>query len=381
MKHLGLAPHRLYFFLGVLALLSLLTWWWANLQFATQLPVPLHGILMPLGVFPLFILGFTFTAGPRWLNVNASSHHFLLHGATYFFGLVLVLLASAFGLPPLRLSGFALMLAAWCAVSLRWAKLVVDSKSEDKKHAIALLIGMLGGVLSMMCAFLWACGSDLAWNAARQLSFFAFLLPIFLTVCHRMLPFFTGNVLSNYSTWRPYSLLATWLIGCWTLAFAGIIGHAGVQIIVASLLSLSFANTSWRWGLLRSFENRLLAMLHLSFAWLSIVFALHTVANLGYGNGSATTHALALGFMSTMLVAFVSRVSFGHSGRPLQAGNVLWGLYLALHLSAVLRVFASFQATDSLLKLSAALWFLVFVCWAAMMLPIYLRPRVDGQAG
>lgn len=381
MKHLGIAPHRLYFFLGVIAVLALLGWWWTSIQFSTQLPVPLHGILMPLGVFPLFILGFTFTAGPRWLNVTASSHHFLIHGATYFVGLVLVLFASTVGLPPLRLSGFALMLAAWCAVTLRWAKLIVESKSDDKKHAIALLIGMLGGVLSMLCAFLWSCGSDLAWHAARQLSFFAFLLPIFLTVCHRMLPFFTANVLHNYTTWRPYSLLATWLVGCWTLAFAGILGSSLVQVIVASLLSLSFANTSWRWGLFRSLENRLLAMLHLSFAWLSVVFALHAVTSLGYAIGSAATHALALGFMSTMLVGFVSRVSFGHSGRPLQAGNLLWGLYLALHLSAILRVFASFQATDTLIKLSAGLWLLVFVSWSLMMLPIYLKPRVDGQAG
>ncbi|WMW82088.1 NnrS family protein [Undibacterium cyanobacteriorum] len=390
MKQLSQAPHRLYFFLGLVALLSLLAWWWINLQFANQLPVPLHGILMPLGVFPLFILGFTFTAGPRWLNVKASTHHFILHGATYFVGIVLVLFASTFGLKPLRLSGFALMLSAWVAVTLRWARLIIESKSEDKKHAIALLVAMLGGILSMLCALLWAAGSELAWQAARQLSFFAFLLPIFLTVCHRMLPFFTANVLQNYVTWRPYSLLATWLIGSWTLAFAGIFGTngsdassaaQGIQVIVATLLSFSFANTSWRWGLFRSFENRLLAMLHLSFAWLSVVFALHAISALGVTTGSATTHALALGFMSTMLVAFVSRVSFGHSGRPLHAGNGLWSLYLALHLAAVLRVFASFQATDSLIKVSAGLWAAVFIAWGALMLPIYLRPRVDGAPG
>jgi len=46
--------------------------------------VPLHAILMPLGVFPLFILGFTFTAGPRWLSVESDDHYFLLHGGSYF---------------------------------------------------------------------------------------------------------------------------------------------------------------------------------------------------------------------------------------------------------------------------------------------------------
>lgn len=329
----------------------------------------------------LFILGFTFTAGPRWLNVTASSHHFLLHGSTYFLGVVLVLIASLLGLPPLRLSGFGLMLAAWSAVTLRWAKLIIESKSEDKKHALALLVAMCGGILAILCAFLWACGSDLAWLASRQLAFFTFLLPIFLTVCHRMLPFFTANVIKDYQVWRPYSLLATWIFGCWCLAFAGIIESFLVQLIVGSLLSLSFANTSWRWGLFRSFDNRLLAMLHLSFAWLTIVFALQAASALGATIGSAMVHALALGFMSTMLVAFVSRVSFGHSGRALQANSFLWGLYLCLHLAALLRVLASFQSNPSLLHLSASLWLIVFVAWACIMLPIYLRPRIDGQPG
>lgn len=381
MKQLTQAPHRFYFFLGLTALLSLVLWWWMSVQFSIDWPIPLHGILMPLGVFPLFILGFTFTAGPRWLNIEASSHHFLLHGLTYFLGVILVLFASVVGLPPLRLSGFALMLAAWSAVSLRWAKLIIDSKVEDKRHAIALLIAMYGGILAMLCAFLWASGSQIAWQAARQLAFFAFLLPTFLTVCHRMLPFFTGNVLKNYTVWRPYSVLVTWISGCWLLAFAGIVESSLVQAVVGTLLSLSFANTSWRWGLFRSFENRLLAMLHLSFAWLAIVFGLQAASALGAQIGSAMIHALALGFMSTMLVAFVSRVSFGHSGRALHASNLLWGLYLMLHLAAILRVLANMQSNTSLLQFSASLWLMVFVTWAAIMLPIYLRPRIDGQAG
>lgn len=85
MKRLAIAPHRLYFFLGAVAVLSLFFWWWLSLNTpfaAHQLitAIPLHGILMPLGIFPLFILGFTFTAGPRWLAVNATDKYFLPTG-------------------------------------------------------------------------------------------------------------------------------------------------------------------------------------------------------------------------------------------------------------------------------------------------------------
>jgi uncharacterized protein involved in response to NO len=381
MKRLALAPHRLYFFLGAIAVLILFSWWWLHVQSGRNLAVPLHALLMPLGVFPLFILGFTFTAGPKWLASDEPPHNFLLHGGTYFGGLMLVLIASTLELPPLRMSGFALMLAAWCAVTLRWARLVIHSQVKDKRHPQALLLAMMGGMLAIISAFLWSAGLNLAWIAARQLAFFTFLLPVFLTVCHRMLPFFSSNVIKPYTMWRPYWLLASWIAACWGLAIAGIVGAHVVEALIATLLSFSFANTSWRWGLFRSLQNRLLAMLHLSFAWLAIVFALQAASAFGAEIGSAMVHALALGFMGTMLVGFVSRVSFGHSGRPLQVSNLLWAIYLALHLAALLRVAASVTAMPQMMSLSASVWLLLILTWVVLMLPIYLNARADGQAG
>lgn len=387
MKRLALAPHRLYFFLGTLAVALLFGWWWLNLHSAhSAQAVPLHALLMPLGIFPLFILGFTFTAGPRWLAVDASDRYFLLNGGTYFSGLLLVLLASGLGWFPLRTSGFALMLSAWLAVSLRWGALVRASKVPDKKHPLALLMAMGGGALALASALVWSAGVAAAWLPARQLAFFAFLLPVFLTVCHRMLPFFTANVLRPYASWRPYWLLGAWLAACLLLAAGGIAGWHALEAAVAGLLSASFAYTSWRWGLLRSLQNRLLAMLHLSFAWLCIVFALYAASAAGLlagsaGMGSAAIHALGLGFMATMLVGFVSRVSYGHSGRPLQAGNLLWSLYLGLHLAAALRVLASLLNLSWLTSASASIWLILLLLWVALMAPVYLKARADGQAG
>lgn len=385
LRLLAKAPHRLYFSLGALALLVLFSWWWWGLRSGAAPAVPLHALVMPLGVFPLFILGFTFTAGPRWLSIEASAHLFLLHGTTYFAGILILLLASSLHLVALQLSGFALMLAAWSAVTLRWATLVKQSQVRDKKHALALLLSMCGGLLALLASFLWIGGISSAWIVARQLTFFAFLLPIFLTVCHRMLPFFSSNVLPNYVMWRPASLLMGWIAACWLIAIAGIFHLALIEALCASALSLSFANTSWRWGLIKCLlarpQNRLLAMLHLSFAWLPIVFALQAAGALGAPIGSAMVHALALGFMGTMLVGFVSRVSFGHSGRPLQVSAVLWALYLALHVAAVLRVAASIAHYAFLMQIAASLWLVLLLIWVSMMLPIYLQVRVDGQPG
>lgn len=381
MKRLAIAPHRLYFFLGAVAVLFLFAWWWVSL--ATQhamSAIPLHAILMPLGLFPLFILGFTFTAGPRWLGVNATDRYFLPTGMCYFSGIVLVVIGSR-AVPSISIAGFALMLLAWSSATGRWASLVWQSTTPDRKHPATLLAAMVGGVLALFAALLWSAGLSFAWVIARQLAFFCFLLPIFLTVCHRMLPFFSSTILKPYVAWRPYGLLWAWLAGCVSLAITGALDWRLAEALIASAMALSFAFTSWRWGLLASFCNRLLAMLHMSFAWLSIVFALHAANAFGFAVGSASLHALGLGFMATMLVGFVSRVSFGHSGRPLLVSNGLWALYLGLHLAALLRVAASVLAMPALISYSATAWLLLLGTWVLMMLPIYLKVRQDGQAG
>jgi uncharacterized protein involved in response to NO len=82
-----------------------------------------------------------------------------------------------------------------------------------------------------------------------------------------------------------------------------------------------------------------------------------------------------------MLVGFVSRVSFGHSGRPLQVNNLLWAIYLCLHLAALLRVTASVTTIPYMMNLSASVWLLLLLSWVGLMLPIYIKARADGQAG
>ena len=78
-RHLLLAPHRLGFFAGTLMLL-LSAFAWTGLLLAplagvtvttAMPPTLLHGMLLAGGFMPLFMAGFMFTAGPRWLDVAA----------------------------------------------------------------------------------------------------------------------------------------------------------------------------------------------------------------------------------------------------------------------------------------------------------------------
>ena len=43
--------------------------------------------------------------------------------------------------------------------------------------------------------------------------------------------------------------------------------------------------------------------------------------------GLAPVHALGIGFFAAMLLAMATRVSLGHSGRPLKADGLVWALF------------------------------------------------------
>lgn len=388
---LSTVPHRVLFSAGLVAASALALWWaWALTHPMPQGDTPalmIHGLLMPLGVFPLFMWGFLFTAGPRWLGVEGPTHLAGL-ALSYIAGVLLTMLglSGALDLPvatALAPAGLSLMILSWAWVLWLWGGCLRRSRQTDTWHARilwgALCLGMVGTIL----ALLWVLGRDARWwLAARQVLLWGFLLPVFLTVSHRMLPFFTQSALGAPPAWRPYPLLAAWLIGCALVALGQGLAWRWLETPVSLALAASLLHTSGRWGLRASLSNRLLAMLHLSFAWFGLGLLLNALGGLGLAVGSAPTHALALGGGFTMLMGFVTRVTLGHSGRALMADGLNWGLYLALHAVALARVLASIGPWPAgALSAIALVWVLVLLIWAARVLPIYLRPRTDGKAG
>lgn len=380
-------PHRAFFLAGVLAMLSQGLWWalaWLLAPQQAYAAVPVHGLMTPLAVFPLFMQGFIFTAGPRWLNVadGTPKRGNLLQAALALLGIWLALggfmLGGAWPLP-----GLLLMAGQWAASCWRWSVICRRSQVADRQHGVAVLLAMLGGLASLLAACGWVgSGHDVWWGVARQGLFWCFLLPVFLTVSHRMLPFFTQAALPGHVSWRPYRLLHGWLAACLLLVAAKLASWHLAEAVLALLMAGSLAYTSARWGLRASLQNRLLAMLHFSFVWLVPALLLQAAAALGWPVGSAPVHALGLGFAGTMLMAFVTRVSLGHSGRPLQADNGFVALYVLLHAVALLRVGLALAGSHAgWLAVASLAWLAVLLAWAARVIPMYLQARLDGKAG
>jgi uncharacterized protein involved in response to NO len=402
------APHRLAFFAAAVGLAASALWWLAALAArAAGLALPwavppavAHGLALSLGFMPLFMVGFLFTAGPRWLALPDVAARTLLRpvlamGLGWACALVGFHWATA-----LAALGLATVTAGWVAVLGRFARLVGASRVPDRLHARAVLAAGGIGALAMAAGAqgVGLAQFDLA-RAAALLAIWGFLAPTFAIVAHRMLPFFTAGALPMLAAWRPNWLLGAMLAALGAAAAGEVAAalwwplpapvHALLAVVQApaALLMLWLA---LRWGLLHSLRVRLLAMLHGGFVWLGLALALLAASHAlaagqggGAGLGLAPLHALTMGYLGATLLAMITRVAAGHSGRPLAADNVVWALYLALQAAAVLRVAAALWPAlpQAVTLAAAALWTLACVGWAGRYGRWLGRPRADGRPG
>jgi uncharacterized protein involved in response to NO len=287
------------------------------------------------------------------------------------------------------IAGIAVMLAGWAAALIALGGVLRRNGAKDR-HALSCYVALVLGACGLAAFGAFALGAPPEFaRVAIKLGTFGLLLPIFFTVCHRMIPFFSANVVgAGYRVFRPsWSLAVLWtlLLAHFTLELTD---HYDWLWVVDAPLALFFLGHWLAWSPWKCTRPGLLLALYLAFAWLPIAFALYAAQSLILFSGSglllgrAPLHALTIGFFSSMLVAMVTRVTQGHSGRPLQMGAIPWLTFALLQLVAFSRIYAELaQDAPRWLVISAFGWLLALLPWVARSLWIFATPRLDGKPG
>ena len=95
-------------------------------------------------------------------------------------------------------------------------------------------------------------------------------------------------------------------------------------------------------------------------------------------------HALTAGAFGTMILAMMTRVALGHTGRPLAAPRSAVAAYVLVTLGALVRtvaVAALPAETVPIVSAGGLLWAGAFAAYLAGYAPILVAPRVDGGPG
>ena len=103
--------------------------------------------------------------------------------------------------------------------------------------------------------------------------------------------------------------------------------------------------------------------------------------SLGEVSSSLIKWAIILG---GVILAMISRVSLGHTGRSLQAPKLMSLAFVAMILASVVRSFGPWglpEKTLLFIDISGALWLLAFGLFVVLYGPMLLKARVDGRPG
>jgi uncharacterized protein involved in response to NO len=211
------------------------------------------------------------------------------------------------------------------------------------------------------------------------------ILLLITVIGGRVIPNFTANWLRNRGVPRVPANNAT--VDRLTIAATVLVGLAaslmqpgpatGFLAIVAAVLH-AVRLGAWR-GLATRAEP-LLLILHVAYAWLPIGYALMACAAFGWVfPPTAALHALTVGAIGTMILAMMTRVPLGHTGRPLHASRLTVLAYVVLTLAVVMRVFGPLagSAYSMMIDVSAAAWILAFAVFVFQYWPILTRPRIS----
>ncbi len=342
-----------------------------------------HAHEMLFGFVGAAVAGFLLTSVPAWTGrppvVGARLAALV---AVWLAGRAAMLLAGA--LPGSLVTALDLAflpaLAAALAPSLRRAK---------RRHGVFLLI--LGGLSAAnLAVHLDARGvaPGLAPAGLRGAVDLAALLVAILG--GRITPAFTANAFQRDGV-DARLLARPWLD---RLAVGTVVAYALADLVVPRSLasgafalaaSLALAARLAGWQGLRARRDALVWSLHAGYAWLALGFACVAIADLG-GRLPWTTgvHALTAGAFGAMILAVMTRVGLGHTGRPLVAPRGATLAYGLVSAGALVRTFGPLAAPSlafPLLVASGVLWSGAFASFLAVYAPILLRPRVDGRPG
>lgn len=161
--------------------------------------------------------------------------------------------------------------------------------------------------------------------------------------------------------------------------FLPAVSFTGFALLVGAALNL------WRllrWQGVETRSELLLLILHIGYGWLVLGVAALGVATLDTAFPlSAAIHALTAGAIGTMILAVMTRVTRGHTGRELSADITTSMIYGLVALAAAVRIAAALavEARSDLLLGSAALWIGAFGLFTVRYAPLALRPRAAGQ--
>ncbi|NOH97707.1 NnrS family protein [Vibrio sp. 99-70-13A1] len=376
---LGFRP---FFFLGSAYAAIAIAAWVLMFQYGqpAMLKVPAlwwHVHEMLFGFSMAIVVGFVLTAVQTWTGVNGTKHHRLgVLVALWLAPRILFWTPAPMWLISSIEAVFLLMVAY--EVGFR----VVRSKGWKNLFFVPLFIL---AIVANFASYATIKGlppfpSSAVWQA--MLWWFTLLLSV---MGGRVIPFFTARRF-NFEKAQPLvwlewvanlPLVALFILSFFPLTFSQV--GAPLMVLAGTAQLVRFM----RWKPWLTLSEPLVWSLHTAYLCIPLSLLLRGLLDNPFANHNMI-HLFAIGALGGLIIAMISRVTMGHTGRAIYKGPSMAIAFFAIFAAALVRsVGVAFfpMYLIEMVNISAGLWVLAYAMFMWKFGLMLLTPRVDGHPG
>jgi len=367
-------PHQPFFILGIVNAIVMMLLFALSYKgiFTLSIDTTLfHVYSLAFLLFSNVFTGFLFTTFPRFnqTQVIEKNYYTNIFYANLAGSLLFVL--GAFTNSLISVASMLILFIAQIFIVMQLQKIFNSGRAPDKTDSLWILVANyfgLAGHSLFIAATLFGLYELIP--TAINITFYLYLIFLAFSVGQRMIPFFSHS----WAEKNPNFIKI--VFGLFILK--SIFASADIklaELLVDLVLALFMLREFLRWDLHPLQSPSILWVLHLALFWLPAAFGLSaiTLAAALFLDTSfyfLNIHLLAIGFLTTVLIGFGTRVTLGHGGMAPQADKFTTNLFIFIQLIVLLRALFSINIAfgweaDFLFDISFTAWIILFILWGA----------------
>ncbi len=375
-------PHQPFFVAGIIWALIVMLIFMASYKMMLKgdshtflTPSMFHAYSLIFIVFTQFFIGFLYTTFSRFCQSEpVKKPYYIRTFFLYQLGSIMVA-AGLFASEKLMFGGMALLFLGQAVFLYMLQRIFTSAQAELKDDPFWILTSLYIGTAAHG---VWILEILLNWEIfALPFAFNLYLVFMTFTVAQRMVPFFSHSMMPK----RPKFVFIVF-ISFISKSLASIFHLPLAEAAISLVLGIYVLTEIINWKLSFKQAPNILKILHIALYWMPIALIIGALFQLGEiylhtGFMFVDRHLLALGFLTTIIIGFGTRVTLGHSGQPPHADSLTLKLFYLTQVLVVFRllyslVFGFDLGMLWLFDLSLSLWLVLFIFWGWKFGPVLI---------
>ncbi len=365
-------PHQPFFLLGlinaIVAMLIFALGYTGHIGLNID-EVTFHVYSLVFLVFTNLFIGFLFTTFPRFNQTDVVQKNYYTN--LFYLNIISSILFFAAS----WLSHFWIVIAMLLVfvsqlLFVRKLQNIYNSSAVvDKTDSFWILTANYFGLFANILFILSVIYFSSLQQSAISIAFYLYLILTAVSVTQRMVPFFSNSLIQ-----KNHPFMKIILVSFIVLVVTNVANFTIGSIAVDLFLAFYIFGEILRWKLHPFNSPAIIWILHLAVFWLPVAFLFSAISLIAAMMMHTTfyflgIHLLALGFLTTLLIGFATRVTLGHSNQIPHADKITVYIFYFTQIVVLFRALYSVNISFGwglgfLFDLAVIAWILMILVWS-----------------